>query len=348
MRKRVMVGAALVGLLLAASVATSSAAAVELPEFGVETRFTGTDGKMKLNLTGGETKCNSGTNSFSPSSKRLGTFTIDFKECSLGGKECHSEGDAEGIVLIAGEYHLVRIKAGDAGVWFLLTTVKLTCKFLSLKEELKGNVLGLITPIGTKTTRFTININVIEGKQETTEFENDGGEKVKASLEANTNGGSFKQTTIEVAENKLTSEKETEIVHGGGGEIKASLRPIVWSGGGECPLKEGQVHFAALSKWCEYELKNENATEEIKIDSSEVNLKSMECAEKLCVGFIKGVEAGQTECGTGLKLAAGKACRIRIEYQHKPASKALIGYRHGLESLPSGTEFAVEKFQVVE
>ncbi len=183
-----------------------------LPAFSVETKFKGTSGKGKLNLTGAEIKCESGTNEGSATSTQLGTFTIDFKSCSLGGKECHSEGDTEGIILVKGEYHLVRLGAEKAGIWFLVNEVKITCKFLSTKTAVKGNVLGKIEPVNSKTTSFTLPVNVVEGKQEVTEFENNEGVKEKAKLEGSVNGGAFKAATEESAENKITTEKETEVV----------------------------------------------------------------------------------------------------------------------------------------
>ncbi len=182
-----------------------------LPQFTVETKFTGTSGKGKLNLTGAEIKCEEDTSEGSPTSKLLGKFTIDFKKCTLGGKECHSEGDAEGVILTTGEYHLVRLGLGKAGLWFLVNPVKITCKFLSTKTEVKGNVLGGITPINTKTTKYEIAVNVIEGKQEFTKFENDELLQEPAKLEGSVNGGAFKEATEESAENKITTEKETEI-----------------------------------------------------------------------------------------------------------------------------------------
>jgi hypothetical protein len=134
----------------------------------------------------------------------------------------------------------------------------------------------------------------------------------------------------------------------GFGEENASLTPIAWSGKGECPTKESQVYFASLNHWCEYELKNNNPVQTLKLTSQELNLNSTECLEKLCLGFIKGVETGQTECSAALKLAAGKDCRIRLEYQNKPASTQVTGYNSNLEGELSGKKFSVEKHQLLE
>jgi hypothetical protein len=184
----------------------------DLPEFSVETGFTGTSGKSKLGLAGAEVSCTSGTSEGTATSKKLGKFTIDFKGCKAVGTECHSLGDAKEVILMSGRYHLVKLKPEDVGVWFLILELHVECAVLGTLALIKGNVLGLITPILSKTTKFEIKLNVKEGKQEFTEFERDGGEKVKAALEGSVNGGAFKAATEELAENKITTTKETEII----------------------------------------------------------------------------------------------------------------------------------------
>jgi hypothetical protein len=135
---------------------------------------------------------------------------------------------------------------------------------------------------------------------------------------------------------------------GTAGEEKASLIPVKWSSGGDCPLKSNEVNFTVTGKWCEYELKNNNSAEVIKLKIGELNLKSKECEEKACVVFTPGVEAGQTECNSPMTLKAGTGCRRRVEYKTKPAGAQLIGFDWTLESLPSGAKFFVETYQIVE
>ncbi len=204
---------ALLAMFALAAVASAAASAAELPVFSPETSFTGTSGKGKLNLTGAEIKCEKGTNSGSPKSNKTGNFTIKFEKCSLGGKECHSEGQAEGSELIetTGEYKMVRLGVAKAGVLFEVTPVKIKCKFLSTKTEVKGNVLGGFKEVNEKNTKFEIPVNVKEGKQEIESFQNDEGVAESTSLLGSVNGGAFKSATEESAENKITTTVATEV-----------------------------------------------------------------------------------------------------------------------------------------
>jgi hypothetical protein len=216
MQRFKVLGMGLLTVFVLAAVATSVASAeTVLPEFTVESKIFGTTGKSKLNLTGAAIPCNKGSFTGSATSKKLGTGTLWFLECKIGGEECHSLGDGAGNILITGtgtEYHVVRLKTADAGVWLLFPATHIECKFEGLLIVVKGNVLGLITPILVKTKVFTVNVNVVAGAQEITTFENDAGEKVTAKLEGSISGGAFKAATEESAENKFTAEKETEIV----------------------------------------------------------------------------------------------------------------------------------------
>jgi hypothetical protein len=220
MRRLTLFGLAIVAVLALAAVVASSASAVELPEFTVESNSEGTSGTAKLNLTGAAITCTSGSSDSTPITKRLGKNTIHFLGCTLKGEECHSLADTAGNILIGtegspvkeGEYHLVRIKSGDAGVWFLISPVHIECKFEALLVVVQGNVLGLITPILSDIRAFEVKVNVVGGKQEIAEFENDGGENVKAKLEGSINGGAFKAATFESANNKFSSVLLTEIV----------------------------------------------------------------------------------------------------------------------------------------
>jgi hypothetical protein len=216
MRRLKMLGLAVVAVFAVAAVVASAASAVVLPEFSVESSSTGTSETAKLNLTGAAITCTSGTSNAVATSKKDGRGLISFSGCTLKGEECHSLADAAGAILIGmegteGTYHLVRIKSGDAGIWFLIPAVHIECKFEALLVVVQGNVLGLITPILSDTKTFEVKVNVVAGKQEITEFENNSGEKVKAKLEGSINGGAFKAATQESANNKFTSTLLTEI-----------------------------------------------------------------------------------------------------------------------------------------
>lgn len=193
-----------------------------LPEFLTSTSWTGTSGAGKLTNSGAKTSisCTSGTSSGSmESSKKLGAFAIAFKGCTgevLGSKvKCESTGDASETVLSTGTWHLVLTIVGATHrweVWFLVQPLAIKCTALA-KVEVKGNVLGAITPTATKTKHYTITLATASGAQEYTYFENDSGEDVSAQLLSNINGGTFSASTEESKEDKIELSAETEVVN---------------------------------------------------------------------------------------------------------------------------------------
>jgi hypothetical protein len=102
-------------------------------------------------------------------------------------------------------------------------------------------------------------------------------------------------------------------------------------GGLKVPCHENavpEVEYQAPTKFCEFEVKNENMTEEVTIRGEETNLPiGSECAEKACLGFTP-VEGGRTQCVVNMtKLAAlGGACYSRIEYKNKPGKSRKAGF----------------------
>ena len=191
--------------------ASASAEVVGLPEFSVETKFTGTIGSSKLGLSGAEITCTSGTEEGSPGSKQDGTLAIDYKGCKLSGTPCHSLGDTGEQILVSGSYAIVRLKSKSAGIVISVGEVHVECESLKTLVVVRGEVLGSITPFNTKTTKYQVTVKAKEGKQEFTEYENSSGAKEKASLEGSVNGGAFKAATDEIKEDGLTTASETEL-----------------------------------------------------------------------------------------------------------------------------------------
>ncbi len=91
---------------------------------------------------------------------RLGKITIDFSECSFGKVSCKSEGDANGVILVAATTTLVdlliagELKAGLAIV--LPAENKVICGLL--KHSLKGTAIGVVggAESGKLTNSFTL------------------------------------------------------------------------------------------------------------------------------------------------------------------------------------------------
>jgi len=136
----------------------------------------------------------------------------------------------------------------------------------------------------------------------------------------------------------------------GGGEEpqNISLKPIVWSGGGACPEKEGKVHFTVVKQWCEYEVKNENEKENVTLENSG-QTQELGCVflEALC---LEGrAAAKEPECKKGGELAAkGGKCYAALEYFKKPAGPEEMGSWVKTKSAPGNVLAKVEVHQIVE
>jgi hypothetical protein len=191
---------------------TGAAAAVELPELVTQTNATGTTGADKINLTGGGIRSASGTFTWTFTSKQGGTFSSVLQKSALGGEECHSLGDAAELILARGSFRIVRLKSGSAGVLLTYNPIHVECKFAATLELQQGSILVEITPVLTPATNYRLVLNVISGKQELTQYEDDAGTKASVTFEGSINGGIFKSATLESANNELTTVASTEIV----------------------------------------------------------------------------------------------------------------------------------------
>jgi hypothetical protein len=203
---------------LALNMIASASAAAALPEFlgSLPNKFIGTTGEDRLETTSAVLLvCKDATIAGEITAGKTGTFDMDPKECRtpLGGN-CHTVGDASGVILLSGKVELAYIKktTKDVGIVFVINQVDIVCTGMGSFELLtRGGIVTLITPINTKTKHFTLNIKQAKGKQEYTEYENEAGEIKRTFLEESL-GGAFTQEGLEAAESKLESEKELEIM----------------------------------------------------------------------------------------------------------------------------------------
>jgi hypothetical protein len=207
----------LIALALSASiVVTASAAAAELPEFTVESGFTGTSGKVTLESKGGiKATCVGSSIEGTALSKRHGTFALTETECStLGGAvKCTTSGHAAGTIFVSGEWSFAT-KAEKEEAFLRLTISGAAFSCGETAEEIKGSILAKITPLSTKTTKFELLAKETKGKPEFTEYFNDSGEKRSAQLLLSSKGGGFEEAGSEFASDKLTTAKETELKFG--------------------------------------------------------------------------------------------------------------------------------------
>jgi hypothetical protein len=207
-------GLTLAVLCLLGTVASASALAAALPEFSTETGFTESAGKSIFETAGGvKVTCVASSTTTTVSSKKAGTFHMAFEGCeetALKAK-CNSSGDSAGVILLVGEWQLVPSTKETALLLLTLTSeVHVECGKL-FSATVKGTTLAPIAPINTLTTKYKLTIKETKGKPELTEYENDGGEKVKTQLLASVNGGAYGEMAIEAIEPKLTTTEETEI-----------------------------------------------------------------------------------------------------------------------------------------
>src|SRR4029077_2097497 len=218
MERLKVVGLTLMSTVLLGAVTAIPAHAVALPEFTVETGFKSATGSGVFETNFIEKiSCKKSTGKGTPKNKQDGTYSVDFEGCTGPfGESCESLGDSVGVILTTGEYHLVRLKAKEAGIWFLTNETHIDClQKAELLVLVKGDFLGKITPVLTKTTAFEVEVKKASATtQAITEYENDAGTKVKAGgLLTSVDGKAFNKSSEESKENKLTLEKEGEIIN---------------------------------------------------------------------------------------------------------------------------------------
>jgi hypothetical protein len=143
------------------------------------------------------------------------TYSVDFHVVSKGGELCNSPGDPSGTILIsANPYKLVFDSLSPLGVAALFTVNEFTIECHFNKLKVKGDVLGLLTPINTEGTAFKGNLHcsATGTKPAETKFWNSAGAEETAKLEANFGTG-FKEVCLEIeGEQDITASKMIEIM----------------------------------------------------------------------------------------------------------------------------------------
>jgi hypothetical protein len=124
-----------------------------------------------------------------------GTYVATFTKASFEGKECNTAGDADGVILVTGEVHLVDGLPGTvpAAAFLIAGTLEILCGPLgkpSLTIKITGGTIGKLLGIinGTEITGFKGELKCTKannGKQELKELINGEGKAVKVILSAN-------------------------------------------------------------------------------------------------------------------------------------------------------------------
>lgn len=205
-----LAGIAVIASLAIGAISTTAALAVELPEFKAKTAFTGESASSTFETAKGTAvTCAKSTIEGTGTTTKSGTFHLAEKECLSTGVACTGTGDASGVMLFTGEWHLVPYR-GNTLILFSFEEAKASCSIVTLK--VKGSLLAAIGPTVSKTKKYELTLAESGGKQgEFWEYENDAGEKLAAGLLASVNGGAFEGTGMKSTEDKLTTEVETEL-----------------------------------------------------------------------------------------------------------------------------------------
>jgi hypothetical protein len=205
MKRLKLVGVILGALFALGLTAANALAAVNLPDISVtltggvypiEAKGTLTAAATKLGSSTGVTLSGTGVTLLLKTAElsALGTFTTVFtKVKNSEGDECSSSGDAKGVVLVSGEFHLVPISLSPLtlGILFLVSELEIACT-AGVSPLVRGNVIGSINGIGSEATELTGFGGKLEGelgKQNISEYYNDGGTKIKAKLESEAGTG---------------------------------------------------------------------------------------------------------------------------------------------------------------
>jgi hypothetical protein len=192
-----------------------------LPEFsGTQETFEGTAAKLVIRIQGGATyTCTAGVYALiAEVGRHLGPAILHDTGCTQSGVSCRSLGDAAGVILITGTWHLVlRTFVGTDNHFFLilLTELHIECAGAAVQLILiTGNWQGRIVQRSGSKSAFTVSVGTVNGEgkvQNFSEFENDAGTGIKTSIEAKQEGGKAKPAFEDSESIELTFSGETSI-----------------------------------------------------------------------------------------------------------------------------------------
>ncbi len=214
MQKVKTIGLAMLALLAVGAVAAASASAAEVTNIflagATSTTFSGTSGAGHLSTTGNflSVQCKKGKSSGKVEAHK-GEATLTFEECTLLGSPCNGLGAAAGTIPTSGTFTSVYDSLSPLLPAILLTIkeVHIECPSLGVLLLVKGNLLLLFGTLtsGTEVTSTTLVVTVKEGKPGDTKYwETSSGAEKHPLLLTSENGGEFKESGDESAENKVT------------------------------------------------------------------------------------------------------------------------------------------------
>ncbi len=147
-----------------------------------------------------------------------GNFTALFLNVTKGTNKCTGEGESgTGEVLTDGTFLLVHDVSSTSGVGVVFSILLVLISCAAEKIHVLGNVLGLITPVGSETTSFTgiLHCSATTGLPAETKYWDEQNGETSTLLLSNIGTG-FKKSCEDVglSENvELTSNKMIELMN---------------------------------------------------------------------------------------------------------------------------------------
>jgi hypothetical protein len=221
MKKLKLVGIAM-GMLFALSMmaTTAALATVNLPDISITLRGTypihavGKVGaETMFGTTGGVVLKGAGITLLLLTTElsALGTFNATFTTMlNSGNTSCSTAGNPAGTVTLLGEFHLVptNLSPLNLGILFLLSQAEVVCVGNPATIVLQGSAVGGIKGLGEESTEisdFGVSLKGERSSQELSEYYNDGGTKVRASLRSEAGAGQL-AASINIVEREIGLE----------------------------------------------------------------------------------------------------------------------------------------------
>lgn len=218
---------AMVVAVCAMSAAATASAVAALPEFGnpiAQLQLKGGEVALEITGTSSTVKCKTMTSTkIELLTSKKGVADIVFKECKFSPveKTCTTTGAAAGEIVATKNmpwqlFYTVKASKEVAMVFNYespsTTFAAFACGLGVTSDTVRGAVIAKITPINTKTTKFTLSLKGSKGAQELTKYENASGEMVTATLENSLNGGAFANADLNATSLELIAAKENSIL----------------------------------------------------------------------------------------------------------------------------------------
>jgi hypothetical protein len=164
-----------------------------------KTKYTSSRGTTTFEtISGSKITCTTSSGKGAVTDTEEGTSEITFAGCEGFGAKCQTSGASEGDILLNADYSVVYINMlkNEAGFLLKFTEATVDCgtncpKMVQEKLKLRGSAMDSALPVNKEITpseALTLNLSQSKGVQAISEYENEEGGKVKASIELEGSG----------------------------------------------------------------------------------------------------------------------------------------------------------------